>query len=87
MRRSIPKLGELRGNRAYTMAPGSSVDVLLRPDDIVHAPGSALQANIVGKSFLGHRPCTACNCLPAASWKRSSLAITTIRSAKMWGLR
>ncbi len=47
------ELGELRGNRAYIMAPGSSVDVLLRPDDIVHAPGSALQANIVGKSFLG----------------------------------
>ncbi|ABZ00223.1 TPA: ABC transporter ATP-binding protein [Pseudomonas putida] len=47
------ELGELRGNRAYIMAPGSSVDVLLRPDDIVHAPGSSLQANIVGKSFLG----------------------------------
>jgi len=35
------------------MAAGSSVDVLLRPDDIVHAPGSPLQARIVGKSFLG----------------------------------
>ncbi|MNC66016.1 TOBE domain protein [compost metagenome] len=29
------------------------MDVLLRPDDIVYAPGSGLQANIVGKSFLG----------------------------------
>ena len=40
------ELGELRGNRAYIMAPGSSVDV-------VHAPDSPLRASIVGKSFLG----------------------------------
>ncbi len=49
----MTELGELRGNRAYIMAPGSAVDVLLRPDDIIHAPGSALQASIIGKSFLG----------------------------------
>ncbi|HDS1736544.1 ABC transporter ATP-binding protein [Pseudomonas sp. BP8] len=47
------ELGELCGNRAYLMAPGSAVDVLLRPDDIVHTPDSALRATIVGKSFLG----------------------------------
>ena len=47
------ELGELRGNRAYTLPQGSAVDVLLRPDDIVHAPHSALKASIVGKSFLG----------------------------------
>jgi iron(III) transport system ATP-binding protein len=47
------ELGELRGNRAYIMAPGSSVDVLLRPDDIVPDADSALRASIVGKSFLG----------------------------------
>ena len=47
------ELGELRGNRAYTMALGSSVDVLLRPDDIIHAPDSDLRATIIGKSFLG----------------------------------
>ena len=47
------ELGELRGNRAYTLPQGSAVDVLLRPDDIVHAPYSALKASIVGKSFLG----------------------------------
>ncbi|MCY1412179.1 Spermidine/putrescine import ATP-binding protein PotA [compost metagenome] len=47
------ELGELRGNRAYTWAQGSAVDVLLRPDDIVHAPDSSLKARIVGKSFLG----------------------------------
>ncbi len=47
------ELGVIPGNRAYTMAPGSSVDVLLRPDDIVPDADSALQAQIVGKTFLG----------------------------------
>ena len=47
------ELGVIRGNRAYQWAPGSAVDMLLRPDDIVHAPDSPLQARIVGKSFLG----------------------------------
>ena len=47
------ELGVIRGNRAYTWAPGSSVDVLLRPDDIVPAPDSELRAQIVGKTFLG----------------------------------
>ncbi|KTC36969.1 iron ABC transporter ATP-binding protein [Pseudomonas putida] len=31
----------------------SAVDLLLRPDDIVHAPDSSLKARIVGKSFQG----------------------------------
>jgi iron(III) transport system ATP-binding protein len=47
------ELGELRGNRAYLWADGSAVDVLLRPDDIVHAPDSALRARIIAKSFQG----------------------------------
>ncbi|MGP0174818.1 ABC transporter ATP-binding protein [Pseudomonas sp. NCHU5208] len=47
------ELGEIRGNRAYTWAQGSAVDVLLRPDDIVADADSALQARIVGKTFLG----------------------------------
>ncbi|WP_347908792.1 ABC transporter ATP-binding protein [Pseudomonas grandcourensis] len=47
------ELGELRGNRAYTWPIGGAVDVLLRPDDIVYAPDSALKARIVGKTFLG----------------------------------
>ena len=47
------ELGVLRGNRAYTWPPGGAVDVLLRPDDIVYAPDSALKARIVGKSFQG----------------------------------
>ncbi len=47
------ELGVLRGNRAYTWPAGSAVDLLLRPDDIVHAPDSPLKARIVGKSFQG----------------------------------
>ena len=47
------ELGELRGNRAYTWPPGSAVDVLLRPDDLIHAPDSPLRARIVSKSFQG----------------------------------
>ncbi|MDP1068920.1 TOBE domain-containing protein, partial [Klebsiella pneumoniae] len=47
------ELGDLRGNRAYTWPTGGAVDVLLRPDDIVYAPDSALKARIVGKTFLG----------------------------------
>ncbi len=47
------ELGVLQGNRAYSLATGSAVDVLLRPDDIVHDPASPLQARISGKTFLG----------------------------------
>ncbi len=47
------ELGVLRGNRAYPGAPGSAVDVLLRPDDIVHAPGSPLKARVTGRTFQG----------------------------------
>lgn len=47
------ELGVIRGNRAYTLAPGSAVDVLLRPDDIVPAADGELRAQIVGKTFLG----------------------------------
>jgi len=47
------ELGVIRGNRAYNWPAGSSVDVLLRPDDIVYAPQSPLKALIVGKTFLG----------------------------------
>lgn len=47
------ELGVIHGDRAYIMPEGSSVDVLLRPDDIVYAPQSELKALIVGKTFLG----------------------------------
>lgn len=47
------ELGELRGRQAYPWPRGAAVDVLLRPDDIVLSPASALRAHIAGKSFLG----------------------------------
>lgn len=47
------ELGAISGNRAYTWAQGSAVDVLLRPDDIVPDESSELKARIVGKTFLG----------------------------------
>ena len=47
------ELGVIRGNHAYQWPIGSTVDVLLRPDDIIYAPHSSLQARIVGKTFLG----------------------------------
>jgi iron(III) transport system ATP-binding protein len=47
------ELGPLSGNRAYKLPIGSMVDVLLRPDDIIHAPGSPLQARVTDKTFLG----------------------------------
>ena len=47
------ELGIIRGNRAYGWPAGSTVDVLLRPDDIIDAPNSKLKATIVGKTFLG----------------------------------
>lgn len=47
------ELGVIRGNRAYKLQPGSAVDVLLRPDDIVAQHDSGLKATIIGKTFLG----------------------------------
>jgi len=47
------ELGVLRGNRAYPDVSGAPVDVLLRPDDIMYAPGSALKAKVSSKTFQG----------------------------------
>jgi iron(III) transport system ATP-binding protein len=47
------ELGVLKGNRAYPGVAGRAVEVLLRPDDIVHEPGSSLRARVAGKTFQG----------------------------------
>ncbi|RJX76992.1 ABC transporter ATP-binding protein [Pseudomonas sp. LS-2] len=47
------ELGVLRGNRAYPDVSGAPMDVLLRPDDIVYAPESALKARVTSKTFQG----------------------------------
>ena len=47
------ELGVIRGNRAYKWAPGTLVDVLIRPDDIVYDAESGLRPKVVEKTFAG----------------------------------
>ncbi|WP_404368773.1 ABC transporter ATP-binding protein [Marinobacter sp.] len=49
----ISELGVIEGNRAYTWPEGTLVDVLIRPDDIVHDPDSDLRPKVVEKTFAG----------------------------------
>ena len=47
------KLGTYKGNRAYDWGVGTSIEMLLRPDDVVPDPGSNLRVEIVQKAFKG----------------------------------
>ena len=47
------EIGTYKGNRAYHWKQGSMVDVLLRPDDIIHDPNSTLRAEVTKKAFKG----------------------------------
>ncbi|MEE3169751.1 MAG: ABC transporter ATP-binding protein [Pseudomonadota bacterium] len=47
------ELGVIHGNRAYKWSPGTLVDVLIRPDDIVHDPESDLRPKVIEKTFAG----------------------------------
>ncbi|MDZ7642809.1 MAG: ABC transporter ATP-binding protein [Woeseiaceae bacterium] len=47
------ELGIIRGRMKEEWAPDTRVDVLLRPDDVVHDDASALQATVLGKQFKG----------------------------------
>jgi iron(III) transport system ATP-binding protein len=47
------ELGELVGELTREFPVGADVDVLLRPDDIVHDHESTLRAEVCGKSFRG----------------------------------
>ncbi|WP_409521961.1 MULTISPECIES: ABC transporter ATP-binding protein [unclassified Pseudomonas] len=47
------ELGTLRVNGSDAGVAGTSVDVLLRPDDIAFAPDSPLKASVTGKTFQG----------------------------------
>ncbi|MBD8705406.1 ABC transporter ATP-binding protein [Pseudomonas sp. CFBP 13711] len=47
------ELGVLRGNRAYAGARGTPMDVLLRPDDLIHAPDSPIKARVASLTFQG----------------------------------
>lgn len=45
--------GIIKGNRAFLWPVGTTVDVLLRPDDIVPDPDNALRGEITEKAFKG----------------------------------
>ena len=47
------ELGELRGRTNRTMRAGMKVDVLLRPDDVIHDDDSAFTARVCHKAFRG----------------------------------
>jgi iron(III) transport system ATP-binding protein len=47
------EVGAIQGNRAYPWPLGTSVEVLLRPDDIVHDDESVLRAEVLHKAFKG----------------------------------
>ncbi|MDG5498244.1 ABC transporter ATP-binding protein [Marinobacter sp. BGYM27] len=47
------ELGVIRGNRAYPWPDGTLVDVLIRPDDVVHDATSSLQPKVIEKTFAG----------------------------------
>ena len=47
------EIGIVRGSLTRAYAPGSKVDVLLRPDDIQHDDSSALTATVSHKAFRG----------------------------------
>jgi iron(III) transport system ATP-binding protein len=47
------ELGALRSRLRQALEPGTQVDVLLRPDDILHDDSSPLQARVLHKAFRG----------------------------------
>lgn len=47
------EIGVCQSNRTYSWSPGTQVEVLLRPDDIVHDSASRLRAEVVKKAFKG----------------------------------
>ncbi len=51
--RVVTELGELATDSPLGMAEGAAVDLLLRPDDIVHDDESRWQAEVAAKAFRG----------------------------------
>jgi iron(III) transport system ATP-binding protein len=47
------ELGMIQGRRPCDCPPGSRVDLLLRPDDVVPDGDAGLEAEVVGKAFKG----------------------------------
>jgi len=51
--RMVTELGELAGEWPVPVAEGRQVDLLLRPDDILHDDASPWQAEVAAKAFRG----------------------------------
>jgi iron(III) transport system ATP-binding protein len=51
--RVVTELGELATDNPASMEEGAAIDLLLRPDDIVHDDASPWQAEVLGKAFRG----------------------------------
>jgi iron(III) transport system ATP-binding protein len=47
------ELGDLDADLPAEVGPGEAVDLLLRPDDVVHDDGSPMRAEVAAKSFRG----------------------------------
>lgn len=47
------ELGLLKNHESHSWSEGTSLDVLIRPDDIIEDPHSAIRGTIVGKLFAG----------------------------------
>ncbi|MEO5702479.1 MAG: ABC transporter ATP-binding protein [Gammaproteobacteria bacterium] len=47
------EFGIIKGNRAYDWPPGAQVELLMRPDDIVHDDNAPLRAEVLQKAFKG----------------------------------
>src|SRR5690606_38659204 len=47
------ELGVISGNRVYPWSQGTPVQVLIRPDDLVHDEHASLHLPVVGKTFAG----------------------------------
>ncbi len=47
------ELGRLRGEMERSCPPGTLVDILLRPDDVLHDDASPFKAHIVDRTFRG----------------------------------
>jgi iron(III) transport system ATP-binding protein len=47
------ELGTFNLESGKAIAPGTDIEVLLRPDDVLHDDDSPLQAEVLGKNFRG----------------------------------
>lgn len=49
----LTELGKISGNRCYDWLDNTPVELLLRPDDVIHDSGSEQRAEVVAKVFTG----------------------------------